>query len=108
MQCAACSFSVTWSFSLPRRCKESIDDACLPDVLISLDRELACVAGENPGVVRQIVVEPKVRTLHVRQWQTIAHDRVSAKCLLHAEERLDAPNPAIQPTKGLRAIVRFE
>ena len=62
---------------------------------------------DSPCVVRKAVVEAKVNSLRIHRGQAIAGDGVDAEGLLHAEDRLDTANRAVQPAEALRTVIRF-
>src|SRR6185437_9852502 len=95
-------------FALPRWEQKAINDPSLPDIAIAGRRKLTRVAGDNSCIVRQVVVESKVGALCIRERQAVAHDRIAAEGLLHAEDRLGAPHPAIEAAKGAQAVVGFQ
>src|SRR5579859_1868406 len=98
-----------WRLScLPCGKEESIDNPCLPHVLVASGRELPPIAGQDSGVMRQVVIEPEVGALYVHKRKAVANNVVAAEGLLDAEDRLEAPDPTIQTAKGLRAVIGFD
>ena len=91
--------------ALPGRKEETIDDPRLPDVYVAGGRELSRIAGQDPGVVRQVIVQPEVGPLRIHQRDAITLYGVATEGLLHPEHRLEAANPAIQAAEGLRAVI---
>ena len=57
--------------------------------------------------MRQVVVETKIDALRIVRGHTVAAEVIDAKRLLHAEYGLEAADPAIESTEGLRAVVGF-
>src|SRR5271163_944753 len=96
--------SNSWSFSFPGGEEKPVNDSGLPDVEVSGGGKLARVAGEDSGVVRQVVIEAKICALRINERQPVTFDRVAAKALIHAKNRLDAPNVAVKSSKGLAAV----
>ena len=94
-------------FALPCRKEEPINNSSFPDVVIASERKLPRIAGENPGVVRQVVIEAKVSLLCIHRRQAVAGDGIAAKSLLNAENRLNSADYALDAAKRMRAVVCF-
>ena len=101
--------SSSWSFSFPGWEQKAVDDSRLPDVVVAGGGELPRVAGKNPGVMRQVVVQTEVCTLRIHERQTITDDRVATEGLLHAEDGFEAADEAvIDRRRPLEAVVGLD
>jgi hypothetical protein len=98
----------SWLFPLPGWEEEAINDSRFPDVAIASGGELPRIAGENPGVMRQVVIEAKVGSLRIHQRQAVADDGVAAEGLLNSEDRLDTANRAVKTAEGMCAVVGLD
>jgi len=64
-----------------------------------MSKVLASVACVQPDFMGQVVVEPYFGAMHIRGGQGIARDLEIPEKLLHAEDRLEAPNGRIRTPK---------
>ena len=66
------------------------------------------IAGENPDVVRQIVIQAKIGSLCIDQRKAVADDGVAAECLLVSKDGLNAADRAFITAKRLQAVVNLK
>src|SRR5208282_4879415 len=84
----------SWLFPLPDRKQEAIGDSCFPHIAISGGRKLPGITGENPDVMRHVVIKAKVGTLGIDRRQAVADEGVAAESLLHSKDGLNAADRA--------------
>src|ERR1700731_3412808 len=76
------SNSESWSFSFPGGEEEAVNDSRLPNVGVAGGGKLPRVAGEDSGVVRQIVVQTEIGALRIDERESVTFDRVTTKTLI--------------------------